>query len=168
LITRERNAAAGAVECGVYVSAGVVLAGALREPGGSIWTAAVFFLLSQIVLLLFGRLYQRAAGYDVAGQIREGNAAAGAAFMFTLIAIALLMFKATSGEFIDWGTNLAYFAFDAAAGFLLLLALRWLVDAALLPGARIADEIVRDRNLNVGMLEGVLAAGVAAIILVVF
>jgi hypothetical protein len=85
-----------------------------------------------------------------------------------LIAISLLMFKATSGEFVGWGINLSYFAFDAIAGFLLLLALRWVVDAALLPKARIADEIVRDRNLNVGMIEGVLAAGVAAIILVVF
>lgn len=167
-ITREHNVAAGAVECGVYISAGVVLAGALREPGGSIWTALVFFLLSQVVLLLFGRVYQRVAGYDVSREICGGNVAAGVPFGLTLIAISLLMFKATSGEFVGWGINLSYFAFDAIAGFLLLLALRWVVDTALLPKARIADEIVRDRNLNVGMIEGVLAAGVAAIILVVF
>jgi uncharacterized membrane protein YjfL (UPF0719 family) len=167
-ITRERNTAAGAVECGVYVSAGVVLAGALREPGGNVWTALAFFLLSQMVLLLFGRVYQRAAGYDVAEEIRGGNIAAGVPFMLTMIAISLLMLKATSGEFLGWGINLSYFAFDAVAGFLLLLVLRWVVDAALLPNARIAEEIVRDRNLNVGMIEGVLAAGVAAIILVLF
>jgi uncharacterized membrane protein YjfL (UPF0719 family) len=167
-IVRNRNIASGAVECCVYASAGIVLAGALREPGGSIWTALVFFLLSQVVLLLFGRVYQLVAGYEVAREIRGGNLAAGAAFGLTLVAIALLMLKATSGEFLDWGTNLAYFGFDAVAGFGLLLLLRWIVDAALLPNARIAEEIVRDRNLNVGLLEGVLAAGVAAIILVVF
>ena len=163
-----RNIAAGAVECGVYVSAGVVLAGALRQGGGTLWTVLAFFLLSQLVLLLFGRIYQRVAGYNVSREICAGNVAAGTPFMLTLIAISLLMLKATSGEFLGWGVNLAYFAFDAVAGFLLLLLLRWVVDAALLPNARIAEEIVRDRNLNVGMIEGVLAAGVAAIILVVF
>jgi uncharacterized membrane protein YjfL (UPF0719 family) len=160
--------AAGVVECGVYSSAGVVLSGALREVGGTIWTALVFFLLSQMVLLLFGRLYQRVAGYDVGQEIRSGNLAAGTALAFTLVAISLLMLKATSGDFVSWGTNLSYFAFDATVGFILLLGLRWLVDAALLPNARIAEEITRDRNINVGLIEGVLAAGVAAIILVVF
>jgi uncharacterized membrane protein YjfL (UPF0719 family) len=167
-IVRNHNTAAGAVECCVYIASGVVLAGALREPGGSVWTALVFFLLSQCVLLVFGRVYQRVAGYGVSAEIRQGNLAAGVALGFLLIAIALLMLKATSGEFIDWGTNLAYFAFDATVGFGLLLALRWVVDAALLPNARIPEEITRDRNVNVGLLEGVLAAGVAAIILMVF
>ena len=167
-IVRNHNTAAGAVECCIYIASGVVLAGALREPGGSVWTALVFFLLSQIVLLAFGRVYQRVAGYGVSAEIRQGNLAAGVALGFLLIAIALLMLKATSGEFIDWPTNLAYFAFDATVGFGLLLGLRWVVDAALLPNARIPDEIARDRNVNVGLLEGVLAAGVAAIILMVF
>ena len=167
-IVEKRNLAAGAVECGVYLSAGIVLAGAIREPGGSILTALVFFLLSQAVLLLFGRLYQRVAGYDAGREIRDGNLAAGVALGLMLVAISLLMFKATSGEFIDWTANLAYFAFDAVAGFALLLVLRWVVDAALLPKARIAEEIARDRNVNVGLLEGVLASGIAAIILVTF
>jgi hypothetical protein len=39
---------------------------------------------------------------------------------------------------------------------------------ALLPNARIAEEIVRDRNINVGLIEGVLAVGISAIILFVF
>jgi uncharacterized membrane protein YjfL (UPF0719 family) len=167
-IKSNRNTAAGAVECGVYLASGIVLAGALREPGGTVWTALVFFVLSQVVLLLLGRLYQRLAGYAIAQEICAGNLAAGAAFALTLIALSLLLFKAASGEFVDWGTNLSYFAFDAAVGFVLLMALRWLTDVALLPDARIADEIVRDRNVNVGLLEGSVAVSVAALILFVF
>ena len=167
-ITRNRNIAAGAVEAGVYIASGLVLSGAIREPGGSVLTACVFFILSQIVLIVLGRLYQRVAGYDVAKEILSGNLAAGTAFSFTLIGLALLMLKATSGDFVSWGSNLTFFAFDAVTGFVLLIALRWLTDLALLPGARISEEIVRDRNVNVGLVEGVLAAGVAAIILFVF
>lgn len=167
-IVSSHNLAAGAVEFGVYVSAGLVLAGALREPGGTVLTAIVFFLLSQVVLLVLGRLYQAFAGYAIAKEICNGNLAAGTAFGLTLIALSLLMVKATSGEFIDWTTNLSFFAFDAIVGFILLMGLRWVTDLALLPNARIADEVVRDRNPNAGLMEGVIAIAVALLILFVF
>ena len=82
-------------------------------------------------------------GYDMVGQIRDKNLAAGVALAFTLVAFSLLIAKGTSGEFVSWPVNLSYFAFDAVAGLILLLFLRWLTDLALLPNARIADEIVR-------------------------
>jgi uncharacterized membrane protein YjfL (UPF0719 family) len=167
-IVRSHNLAAGAVECGVYLAAGLVLAGALREPGGSWLTALVFFLLSQVALLIFGRLYQMWAGYGISREICDGNLAAGVAFGMTLIAFSLLMLKATSGEFIDWTTNLSFFAFDAVVGFVLLMLLRWITDLALMPNARIAEEIVRDRNPNAGLLEGVVAVAVGLLILFVF
>jgi uncharacterized membrane protein YjfL (UPF0719 family) len=167
-IVANRNVAAGAVECGVYIAAGIVLAGALRQPGGSIVTTLVFFVLSQIVLLVLGRLYQAWAGYGIAQEICAGNLSAGVAFGMTLVALSLLMLKATSGEFLDWTTNLTFFAFDAVVGFVLLMALRWLTDLALMPNAAIAEEIVRDRNVNVGLLEGAVALSVAGLILFVF
>jgi uncharacterized membrane protein YjfL (UPF0719 family) len=165
---RDRNMAAGAVECCVYIASGLVLAGALREPGGTAVTALVFFVLSQLALLLFGRLYQMLAGYPISREICGGNLAAGTAFGLTLVALALLMLKATSGDFIDWGTNLSFFAFDAVVGFVMLMVLRWVTDLALMPNARIADEIVRDRNVNAGLLEGAVALSVGSLILFVF
>lgn len=165
---RARNVSAGAVECCVYIASGLVLAGALHEPGGSALTVLVFFILSQLALLLFGRLYQMWAGYGISREICSGNLAAGTAFGLTLVALSLLMLKATSGEFLDWATNLSFFAFDAVVGFILLMILRWLTDLALMPNAKIAEEIVRDRNVNAGLLEGAVALSVGALILFVF
>lgn len=167
-IVGARNIAAGAVECGVYVASGIAVAGVLREVGGTPVTAIVFFLLSQATLLLLGRLYARACGYNIIGEIQGGNLAAGVALGMTLTAFALLIAKSTSGEFVSWPVNLGYFAFDAVAGLALLLVLRWLTDLALLPNARIAEEVARDRNVNAGLIEGVVAVGVAALILYVF
>jgi hypothetical protein len=79
-----------------------------------------------------------------------------------------LMVRAVTGEYVSWIRNLTWFAIDALIGLLLLLVLRWVTDAALLPHARIAEEIARDRNVNVGLIEGVLAVGIAAIILYLF
>lgn len=167
-IVRNRNIAAGAVEAGVYMASGLVLAGVIREPGGSVLTAVVFFVLSQVVLIALGRLYQSLTGYHVAREVQSGNLAAGSAFSLTLIALAVLMFKASSGEFVDWSINLTFFLLDAGSGFILLIGLRWVTDLALLPGTRIVEEVVRDRNVNVGLVEGVLAAGVACLILFAF
>ena len=167
-IIAHRNTAAGILECGAYIASGLVLAGAIRQPGGSILTAVALFLLGQCALIVIGRLYQAWAGYDVAQEIKAGNLAAGVAFGMTLVAIALLMVKATSGEFLGWGRSLSFFAFDAIAGLILLMILRWVTDLALLPNARIAEEIARDRNVNAGLIEGVLAIGISAIILFLF
>ncbi len=167
-ITEHRNTAAGALECGAYIAAATVLAGAIRQPGGTIWTALGIFLLAQFAFVLIGRLYQRWIGYDVVAEIRSGNLAAGVGFSMTLVALSLLMLKAIGGEFTTWTASLSFFVFDAVAGLILLLFLRWLAGAALLPGSRMVQEIVRDRNVNAGLIEGVFAVGIAGMILYLF
>jgi len=162
------NLGAGALEAGAYLASGAILAGAIRQPGGNLWTALAIFLLGQVVLILMGWLYQKWTGYNVAAEIRSGNFAAGIGFGMTMAALSLLMVKAISGDFVSWTRTFMFFAFDSIVGLILLLFLRWLTAATLLPHARVADEIVRDRNVNVGLIEGVLAVGIAAIILLLF
>ena len=167
-IIEQRNLAAGVLECGAYIAYAIVLAGAIRQPGGTPWTAIALLLLGQGALIVTGRLYQKWTGYDVAKEVRAANLAAGTAFAMTLIALAILMLKAISGEFISWTRNLSFFVFDAIAGLILLMLLRWITDITLLPHSRPTEEIVRDRNVNVGLIEGVLAIGIAVIILFLF
>jgi len=167
-ITKHRNVAAGMLEAMGSVASGLVLAAAIHQPGGTIGTVLALLIISQAAFIVIARAYQKWAGYDVAAEVRNGNLAAGVAFGLTVVAIAILMLKATSGEFAGWSTTLTFFAFDVIAGMILLLVLRWLVDLLLLPNARIAEEICRDRNVNVGLIEGVLAVGISAIILFLF
>jgi uncharacterized membrane protein YjfL (UPF0719 family) len=167
-VKNDRNIAAGILESSAFIATGLIIAGAIRQPGGTIWTMLALFVLGQLALIAAGRLYQSFAGYRVADEIRTGNFAAGTAFGLTLIAIALLMMKAISGDFVGWMWTLGFFVFDAIVGLAMLLGLRWITDLILLPNARIADEIARDRNVNAGLIEGVLAMGIASIILFLF
>ena len=167
-IVEHRNLAAGVLECGAYIAFAIVLAGGIRQPGGTPWTAIALLLLGQCALIATGRLYQKWIGYDAGKEIHSANLAAGTALAMTLVALAILMLKAISGEFISWTRNLSFFAFDAIAGLILLMLLRWITGATLLPHSRPKDEIVRDRNVNVGLIEGVLAIGIAVIILFLF
>jgi uncharacterized membrane protein YjfL (UPF0719 family) len=167
-IASKRNVGAGALECGGYVASAILVAGALRQPGGNVWTVLAFFVLGIVALVAMGRLYQAWAGYNMGHEIQSGNLAAGVAFGLTLAALAILLARAVSGEFAGWGRTLAWFGIDAVAGLVLLLVLRWVTDLVLLPHARIAEEIARDRNVNVGLIEGVLAVSISGIILFLF
>ena len=54
----------------------------------------------------------------------------------------------------------------AIAGSALLVIVRFITDRVFLPGAKISEEIVRDRNLNAGYVEATLALSVGAILVV--
>lgn len=168
-IIEDRNVGTGAVEFGVYVASALIVAGAISgESGGPWWsgliTAVVFFLLGQVVLVLYGWLYQKLAGYDVHGEIEKDNIAAGVAFAGNLIALGILMLRASGGHFYDWETNLTAFGIWAVVGLVLLLPLRWAIDLLFLIDATIKEEIVRDRNLNAAFLESAVLIGVATLI----
>ena len=71
-----------------------------------------------------------------------------------------------SGDFIGWAENLEDFGYYAVAGFAMLMVLRWIVDFVLLPGTTLHHEIANDRNLNAAWIEGVVAMGMAVVIVV--
>ena len=62
---------------------------------------------------------------------------------------------------VDRSFNALYYAL---AGCVLLISIRVITDRAFLPGGRISEEIVRDRNLNAGYIEAALALSVGAVL----
>lgn len=163
-IIEDRNLGTGAVEAGSCLAIAFVVAGAINGTGGGWWSALTFFVLGQIVLILFGLFYQWMTKYDIHAEIEKDNVAAGVAFGMSIVAIGVIMFRATKGEFVDWATNLSDFGYYAVFGFVTLLILRKLTDGLLLPGATIYSEIAQDRNINAALIEGTVAVGVACMI----
>lgn len=162
-IVEDRNIGTGAVEFGNYVATGLIVAGSLHGEGSPL-TAVVFFLAGQLVLTVFALFYQWMVRYDVRDAIGNHNAPAGVALGASLIAIGIILLKSTMGDFVGWGENFAQFGFQAATGFVALMAMRYVTDLALLPGVKLRHEIVDDRNINAAWIEGIVAIGMAAII----
>ncbi len=167
-IITDRNIGTGAVECGCFIATALIVAGAIHGESGNhasgVLTAVVFFVLGQLVLVLFTRCYQWATKYDVHEEIEKDNVAAGVALGASMIALGIVILRGTAGDFVGWGTNLTSFAIACLLGFVLLTTLRKVTDWMLLPGTTIAVEIARDRNINAAWIEGVVAIGMAAII----
>ncbi len=163
-IVEQRNIGAGAVEFGVYLATGLVIAGSIAGTGSteaagaevsaldSALRSLVFLGLGMVVLIVYSLFYQLTTSFDIHGEIEQGNTAVGVALAGNLIAIGLVTFKAVFGEFVGWGESLAGFLVFAVLGFALLFVVRQIADVVLLPGAKLQQELAADRNLGVAFI----------------
>ena len=163
-IIRDRNVGTGAVEFAVYVSVGLIIAGAISGEGGGPLAAAVFFILGLAALILYTFIYEWTTPFDIHEQIENDNAAVGVALAGNLIAIGIVVFKAVFGEFTSWADSLAGFAVYAVLGFILLYAIRFAVDKTLFPRVNVSDELANDRNLGAAFIESAALISVSLIL----
>ena len=164
------------MERGGFIATGLIVAGAIYGEGGERWwwtllSVVVFFVLGQVVLVLFAKFYQWITRYDIHAEIERDNVAAGVALSSSMIAIGIIVLKGTAIDFdtdsgSEWLGSFLWFAIYAVLGFVLLMILRKVTDALFLPGTTIQHEIATDRNLNAAWIEGVVAIGIATMVFV--
>ncbi len=175
-IIEDQNMGAAAVEFGVYVSAALVIAAATAGSTGGIegvsdvsvvesaLRSLAFFCMGMVVLAVFSYFYELTTSFNIHDEIEKNNPAVGVALGGNLVAIGLVTFKAVFGEFIGWSESIASFLTFAVIGFVLMYAVRLVVDFALLPGTRISHELAVDRNLGVAFIESGVVVSAALIL----
>ncbi len=172
-IIQDENMGTGAVEFAVYVAVGLVIAASIAGSGSgasdvgiaqSVVRSVAFFALGMAALVLFALFYQLTTSFDIHSEIERDNAAVGIALAGNLVAIALVIFKAVFGEFVGWTESLTAFATFAVIGFALLYVVRIIVDFALLPGTRVAEELAASRNKGVAFIESGVVISAALIL----
>ena len=163
-IINNHNAGTGAVEFAVYIAVGLVIAGSISGEGGGPETAVTFLVLGLVALILYTLFYEWTTSFDIHEQIESGNVAVGVALAGNLIAIGIVVFKAVFGEFVGWSESIAGFITYAILGFVLLYAIRFVIDKVLFPHVRLADELVVDRNLGAALIESAALISVSLIL----
>ena len=170
-IIEDQNAGTGAVEFGVYVAVGLVIAASTAGGGGddvSVLDGAVrslaFLGLGLLVLVLYVLFYQLTTFYDIHAEIERKNVAVGVALGGNLIAVGLVTFKAVFGEFVSWSESVAAFLTFAVIGFALLFVVRRLVDLLLFPRVKMANELAVDQNLGVAFIVSAVVISAALIL----
>ena len=175
-IIEDQNSGSAAVEAGVYVAAGLVIAASIAGSTGGIegvsdvsvldsaLRSLAFFGMGMAVLVAFSFFYELTTSFSIHEEIEKKNVAVGVALGGNLVAIGLVTFKAVFGEFVGWGESIASFLTFAVIGFVLLYAVRIAVDFALLPGTRISHELAVDRNVGVAFIESGVVIGAALIL----
>jgi uncharacterized membrane protein YjfL (UPF0719 family) len=149
-LIRDKNQGAGAVLAGMNIASGFIIFGALQGQGGSIWTAAVYWALGQIVLIIGGLIFNWITPYDIQAEIEKDNVAVGLGFGGALTAIGVTIGLSAKYDFVSWNESLTEFLFYAVLGLLLLPIVRFLTDKVLIPSVKLTDEIVNQEEPNVG------------------
>jgi uncharacterized membrane protein YjfL (UPF0719 family) len=150
------NLAAGLAEAGGFVATGLIVKQAVAIDGATVWVrlidSVIFFVLAQLCFVVFAAVYQRMAAYHVYEQLERDNPAAGLSLGLTFVAMGTVLSYAIgeTGSVVVFG---AWFLLSS----LLLVLFRKFVDWVLLPGHSLDDEISRDKNWGVALLEGGLA-----------
>ena len=163
-IINDQNTGTGAVEFAVYVAVGLVIAGSISGEGGGPETAAAFLILGLAALIIYTLFYEWTTSFKIHEEIERDNVAVGVALAGNLIAIGIVVFKAVFGEFVGWSESIIGFLVYAVVGFVLLYGVRFLVDLALFPKVKLADELTIDRNLGAAFIEGAALISVSLIL----
>ena len=154
-IVEDRNVGVGILEGANYVAVGLITAGAMSGEGGMA-SGLVFWVTGLAALVVAGVLYDRITSYDLHDRIEAGNVAVAVAFAGVLVGFGNVIRLAGEGDFVSWNESLTEFGYYLVVGLVLLPLVRLFADKVLLPGARLADELVKERpNLGAGVIEGV-------------
>ncbi|MFQ5738015.1 MAG: DUF350 domain-containing protein [Acidobacteriota bacterium] len=148
-IIEDQNVGTGIIVAGNHIAVGLIIAGAVSGEGDLI-TAAVFWIIGQLILILGGLFYNWITPFDIHQEIERDNAAVGVAFAGVLVALGNVIREAVAGDFISWQENLVELAAFVAFALILLPLIRMATDKLLLPGARLTAELVNQAKPNVG------------------
>jgi len=153
-IIEDQNAGVGIVEGAVSIASGLIIFGAVTGESTSLvsglTTAAVFWALGQVVLIVVAKVYNAVTPYDIHEHIEKDNVAVGIGFAGAIVAMGNLIGFGLQGEFESWGTTLSEAGLEVLAGLILLPVMRYITDKILLPGESLTDEIVNQDHPNIG------------------
>jgi len=153
-IIDDRNAGMGIIEGANYLGSGLIIFGAITGESGNlefgIYTALLYWVLGQVLILISTALYNRMVSYDIHKEIENDNVAAGIAYAGLIIAMANLIRNGLMGDFDNWIDTLLEVGYEAGIGIIVLPLIRTLVDKILLPGQKLSDEIANQENPNSG------------------
>jgi len=167
-ILEDRNTGLAVVEASGFIGTAILIRASLAPqiaPAevGEPWLTLIYFIVGQSLFLLYSKVYPKAAGLDLHGELEKDNPAVGVAFGGSLLAFALLLGSA----------KMNYDALPTlitlALVYLLVLSLfRFAIRLLFSKKLSLAAELQRDRNWGMGVLEATLSLAVASLLIASF
>ncbi|MBN1971861.1 MAG: DUF350 domain-containing protein [Candidatus Delongbacteria bacterium] len=152
----DKNPGTGAVEFGTYVGTSFIIFSLVHGEAGywldDVISTVLFFVSSQILFIIFGFIYQKITKFDLHAEIERDNIAAGVSFGLTLVSVGYLI-----GEAVGKSDSLLFLLIWFTGGSILLIVLRKITSKLMFPHHKLDDEISKDMNWGVSLIEGVVA-----------
>lgn len=169
-IVRDRNIGTAAVYFGMYVASGLIISACVT--GDTLATygrwyglisSIVYYVLGMIFLIVFAKIYDKLTPYSLLDEIEQDNVAVGVAFGGNIIAIGLILMRATIGDIGTWQHGLLLYFIDLTAILLLLPSVAFILDRLVVKSINIKKEI-KNNNVACGLAEAFVIVGFAILI----
>jgi len=151
-ILEDRNIGMGAVYFGFYIATGLIVSACVTGDYGGILSSVIYYFAGMALMFLFLKVYDKIAPYSIHGEIEKDNYAAGIALSGNIIAIGLILMKATLADMSDIKGSIILYLIDLSAIFLLLPAARFILGNFIFRKVKINNEIEKN-NVSAGIAE---------------
>jgi len=149
---KNKNVAVGIIEATLYISTSLIAYASFKGEEGPFIASIVFFAMGQLMLILIAKGYGQ-VHKGLFQKIEEGNVSAGLIVGGVMIAYAIILMTAISGEFVSWEADIIGFLISAIVGmFMLLLFANKVIDNLFLPTSTISQEIEEDNYAAILMI----------------
>ena len=148
----DKNIGTAAVYFAVYLATGLIASACVTGEYGGILSSIIYYILGILFMFLFLKLYDRLTPYSVHEELEKDNYAVGIALGGNIIAMGLILMKATLGDSTTLTENVILYAVDLAAIFLLLPVVRFILCNSIIRNVNINSEI-KANNVAAGILE---------------
>lgn len=156
-IIEDKNVGTAAVHFGIYTATGLIIAACVNGEYGGILSSVVYYVLGMLFLFLFLKIYDKITPYSIHEELEKDNYAVGIALGGNILAIGIILMKATLGDFSDLRQSMILYFVDLSSIILLLPSLRYIL----------GNLIIRAVNINAEIKNNNIAAGLAEFITVV-
>ncbi|MCR5261029.1 MAG: DUF350 domain-containing protein [Candidatus Gastranaerophilales bacterium] len=156
-IIEDKNVGTAAVHFGIYTATGLIIAACVNGEYGGILSSVVYYVLGMLFLFLFLKIYDKIIPYSIHEELEKDNYAVGIALGGNILAIGIILMKATLGDFSDLRQSMILYFVDLSSIILLLPSLRYIL----------GNLIIRTVNINSEIKNNNIAAGLAEFITVV-
>jgi uncharacterized membrane protein YjfL (UPF0719 family) len=146
------------VELGTLLGSAFILSGVMHGTG-SVASTIVFFLIGQAAMIIVFWLYDKLSPVNYQNEIGlSNNVAAGLHLSGKVLAIALIIRNAVSGDSQGWTADLLGAGLSFIVGWIALFIIEWLVDLALFPKVTVKDLVAARKVSPIILLSAISIA----------
>ena len=149
---QDRNIGTAAVHFGIYIASGLIISACVNGEYGGLLSSIIYYILGMLFLFVFLRIYDVITPYSIHDELEKDNYAVGIALAGNIIAIGLILMKATLGDVVGWKSNIILYLIDLASILLLLPAVRYILGNIIIRKININKEL-KNNNVAAALIE---------------
>lgn len=151
-LLQDKNIGTAAVYFGFYIASGLIIAACVNGEFGGVLSSIFYYVLSVCFMFIFLRIYDFLTPYSVHEELENDNHAVGIALAGNIIAIGIILMKATLGDVEGWKNSLLTYFVDLSAIMLMLPVVRFILGNFIVKAINLNKEI-KENNIAAGLVE---------------